>query len=133
MTNGGTAPSHNKGSTYQTGLNLTFGNLSVGAAGQYYKNGFAANQDIWILGGGAAYNIDAWTIGLQYSYGDLQVVGHNVDRKINTVALTGRYDLGPGISLDATAQYAWVNADNADTGADGYKSLGLGLGTAFTF
>ncbi|HEX9447705.1 MAG TPA: porin [Dongiaceae bacterium] len=133
LSNGGVSPSHNKGAAYQTGLNITVGNLSFGGSGEYYKNGMAPNQDAWIAGAGAAYNIDAWTVGLQYSYGDVEFAGHNVDRKINTVAVTGKYDLGPGISLDATAQYAWVNADKADTGADGYKSFGLGLGTAFTF
>jgi hypothetical protein len=133
LSNGGNAPSHNKGAAYQTGLNLTFGSFSVGAAGEYYKNSLAADQDAFVVGGGAAYNVDAWTVGVQYSYGDFEFAGPNIDRRINTVALTGKYDLGPGISLDATAQYAWVNADKGDSGADGYDSFGLGLGTAFTF
>jgi hypothetical protein len=133
LTNGGNAPSHNKGAAYQSALNLTFGNLSVGAAGEYYKNSLGPDQDAWAAGGGIAYNLDAWTLGLQYSYGDFQFIGPNIDRRINTLALTGKYTMGPGIAIDATAQYGWVGADKADTGADGYQSVGIGIGTAFEF
>jgi|GEM_PF-5273963 len=38
--------------------------------------------------------------------------------------------MGPGISLDATLQYAWANGDNGD---GGYHSYSFGLGTAFNF
>jgi hypothetical protein len=133
LSNGGNAPADNKGAAYQTGFNLTFGNLSLGAAGEYYKNSMGPNQDVWVVGGGAAYNLDAWTFGLQYSYSDFQFVGPGVDRRVNYVVLTGKYDLGPGIALDATAQYGWVNADKADSTADGYQSFGLGIGTDFQF
>lgn len=133
LSNGGSAPPNNKGAAYQTAVNFTFGNFSIGGVGEYYKNSMGPNQDVWVVGGGAAYNLDAWTFGLQYSYSDFQLVGPNVDRRINYVVLTGKYDLGPGISLDATAQYGWVNADKADTGANGYQSFGLGIGTAFEF
>ncbi len=142
-------PSKNKSQQYQTGLNLTFGNLSVGGAFEYYKNfalsqsaadiandlsGTTGGQDAWVAGGGIAYNIDAWTVGLQYShakYEGLTVAGK--DRNINTVALTGKYDMGPGISLDGTLQYNWANGDKGDQAHGGYDSFGIGLGTSFTF
>jgi hypothetical protein len=41
--------------------------------------------------------------------------------------------MGPGISLDATLQYVWANADGGKANGDNYNSLGIGLGTAFNF
>lgn len=136
-------PNDNKSQQYQTGLNLTFGNLSVGGAFEYYKN-FALSttasgvtvggQDAWVAGGGVAYNIDAWTVGLQYSYSKyegLTVAG--ADRHIHTVALTGKYQMGPGIALDSTLQYAHASGDTGDQAHGGYDSFGIGLGTNFTF
>ncbi len=148
-------PSNNKSQFYQTGLNLTFGNLSFGGAFEYYKNyglaltksefaeiaggasgvnATAGGQDAWVAGGGVAYNMDAWTFGVQYShamYEGLTVA--NADRNINTAALTGKYDMGPGIALDGTLQYVWANGDQGDQAHGGYHSFGIGLGTAFTF
>ncbi len=142
-------PDKNKSQFYHTGLNLTFGNLSVGGAFEYYKNynlsqtladiaggrsGTTGGQDAWVAGGGIAYNVDAWTVGLQYShskYEGLTIAGQ--DRNINTVALTGKYAMGPGIALDGTLQYTWANGQKGDQAHGGYDSFGIGLGTAFTF
>jgi predicted porin len=127
-----------KNSYYQTGLNLTFGGFSIGAAGEYYHNfnGFTdgTTGDGWVVGGGMAYTVDAWTVGLQYSHGDWQFVDNGAGRKINTAALTGNYAMGPGIALDATLQYTWANNGNNDDAAHGgYHAFGVGLGTSFEF
>lgn len=134
----GTVIGWEKNSYYQSGLNLTFGSFSIGAAGEYYHNfnGFSdgTTGDGWVVGGGAAYNIDAWTVGFQYSHGDWQFTNNGGGRKINTAALTGKYDMGPGIALDATAQYTWADSgSNADAAHGGYHAVGVGLGTEFTF
>ncbi len=136
-------PSDNKSQQYQTGLNLTFGNFSVGGAFEYYKNYQLATdvngtlqggQDAWVAGGGVAYNIDAWTVGLQYSHAKYTgLTTADRDRNINTVALTGKYDMGPGIALDGTLQYNWASGQTGDAAHGGYHSFGIGLGTAFTF
>ncbi|MET1026353.1 MAG: porin [Dongiaceae bacterium] len=132
-TSGGDAPSHNRAAFYQSALNLTFGNLSVGVAGEYYGNGVAADQDGWVVGGGVAYKMDAWTFGFQYSHANFELDGPDVNREINTTALTTNYALGPGINLDGTVQYTWADGDHDDEAHGGYKSVGLGLGTSFTF
>jgi predicted porin len=136
-------PKDNKAQQYQTGLNLTFGNFSVGGAFEYYKNylvsenagGVAVNgQDAWVAGGGIAYTIDAWTIGAQYSHAKYEgLTEAGKDRNINTVALTGKYAMGPGINLDGTLQYNWADGDKGDQAHGGYDSFGIGLGTSFTF
>jgi outer membrane protein OmpU len=123
---------------YQAAMNLTFGGFSIGAAGEYYHN-FAhfadddQNGDAYVVGGGMAYNVDAWTVGFQYSYGDWQFTDSGVDRWINTAALTGKYALGPGIALDSTVQYTWANGDEGDAAQGKYRAVSLGLGTSFTF
>jgi hypothetical protein len=141
LSTGGKGSNVKKNDYYQAGLNLTFGSFSIGAAGEYY-NDFAhfddgtdngSTGDGWVVGGGMAYNIDAWTVGLQYSYADWEFINSSDDRRVNTVALSGNYDMGPGISLDATLQYVWANADGGHTNGDNYNSLGIGLGTAFNF
>jgi outer membrane protein OmpU len=131
---GGTpSATQKKGEDYQTGLNLSFGNLSVGGTFGYDKNSFGDDRDYWFAGAGAAYKIDAFTVGLQYAYTTGEIAGPNIDRRINAVALNGNYAMGPGISLDGTVQYTWADGDKGDAAHGGYDSISFGLGTAFTF
>jgi len=152
ISEGGSDQSGTKGAFYQTGLNLTFGDLSVGGAFQYYKNGLAfgqssafpgtggdvdsiiPHQDMWVAGGGVAYKIDATTLGLQYSYSDLEgLTTADANRYVHTVALTANYDMGPGIAIDGTIQYVRATGQSGDDAHGGYNSVGLGIGTSFTF
>jgi len=126
--------------TYQTGLNLTFGNFAIGGAFQYFNDYLEARgTSAWVAGGGIAYTVDAWTVGLQYSHASAELVdaatnsGSGDHNKIDRVVATGNYAMGPGINLDAEVGYTWVNtADNNDPN-DSYDSVELGIGTAFTF
>jgi hypothetical protein len=138
ISEGGTNVSGTKGNFYQTGLNLTFGQFAVGAAFEYYKNGTSSltstHQNDWVAGAGISYNIDAWTVGLQYSHSRYEgLTATDEHRNTNTVALTGKYDMGPGISLDGTLQYTHASGSNGDAASGGYHSVGIGLGTSFTF
>jgi predicted porin len=131
LSTGGTQTGH-KAAIYQTGLNLTFGSLSVGGVFEYDNNTISHTDDAWTAGGGVAYNVDAWTVGLQYahSHGSDPVAGEH-DLSANTLALTGKYDMGPGIALDGTLQYSWGNPGG--TFNNSYDAVSVGLGTAFTF
>lgn len=71
-------------------------------------------------------------VGLQYAYTSGDITAVHVNRHINHIDLNGNYAMGPGISLDATLQYAWAYGDNGDA-ANGYHSYSLGVGTAFNF
>lgn len=128
-----TAPGQEKGENYETGFNLTFGNFAIGGAAAYDYNALGKNRDYWFAGGGASYTMDAYTIGLQYVYTKGDIAAEHVDRRINEVSLTGNYAMGPGINLDAAIQYTWAHGDQGDAAHGGYRSLSLGLGTAFTF
>jgi outer membrane protein OmpU len=138
---------------YQAGLNVSFGNFSLGVAAEYFNDAFAIStpggsfeNDVFVIGGGAAYTMDAWTFGLQYSHrqDDVDIDSPTVDsfdatqdRVVGTVV----YALGPGIQLDAELAYTWVDTDpeleNAfpgiEDGLDDYQAFEIGLGTSITF
>lgn len=126
-----------KNAYYQSGLNVTIGNFSIGGAGEYYHDmshfDDGKNGNGWVIGGGMAYTLDAWTLGMQYSHGDFDYVDDHTNRRINTLAATAIYALGTGISLDGTVQYTWAGGDEGDPAHGGYHAVSLGLGTAFTF
>ena len=132
---------------YQAGLNLTFGNFSLGAVGAYFNDAFNLESssthlenDVWVVGGGGAYALDAWTFGLQYSHreneisfgpsGDVDHIDSSQDRTVATV----NYALGPGIKVDAEVAYTWMDADpELDFDRDDYDAVEFGIGTAITF
>ena len=144
---------------YQTGLNLDVGNFSIGIAGEFFNDetnddfgdlGFS-ELDIWTAGIGAAYRMDAWTFGLQYSHreDDLDISGSVIedmtfqqDRAVATV----NYALGPGISIDGEIGYTWIDTDpelennpglgitgGFGDGIDDYDAIEFGVGTSITF
>jgi predicted porin len=145
-------PDRDEQDFYQTGLNLTFGNFSVGGVFEYYNDaldrsgedgdaGGAVALDAWVAGGGIAYSFDAFVIGAQYSHldADNDADGAVSDFTQDRAMLTATYALGPGIELDAEIAYTWADTDpeggeTADgTDADDYDALEIGLGTTLTF
>ncbi|HEX9448799.1 MAG TPA: porin [Dongiaceae bacterium] len=123
---------------YQAGLNLTFGSFSVGGAFEYMNNenrtGVSLGADQWTGAAGMAYNVDAWTVGLQYSYTKVyDTDALHTHRNVHQIELTGKYDMGPGIALDAGIGYAHANGSSGDAAHGGYDAFNVGLGTSFTF
>jgi predicted porin len=127
---------------YQTALNVTFGGFAVGGIMEYYDTGGDGNN-AWVAGGGASYGIDAWTVGVQGSHGHYNGTGlgfapdANGSRNLNRVILTGSYQMGPGVLLDAEAGYTWFH-DGGDASNDGgnnrsYEAVDVGIGSKFTF
>jgi outer membrane protein OmpU len=143
-------PDRDEQEFYQAGLNLTFGNFSVGGVFEFYNDLLDQGDDnveTWVAGLGAAYSFDAWTVGLQYSHGDSDNSGDNGGESTQDRAiLTGNYAMGPGINIDASIAYTWVDVeedgvssfggDAADVGDgffDNYNALEIGIGTNITF
>ena len=92
-------------------LIVSFSGFTVGGAGVFRDNWQSASgADYWVAGLGGTYNWDAWTVGLAWSHGDYEYAtsGSNSDT-IDIIQITGRYDLGPGISLDAMVGYNRLN------------------------
>jgi hypothetical protein len=110
-------------------LIFSFSGFTIGGAGRYQANWTTVNSggDLWVAGLGGTYNWDAWTAGLSWSHGDytygLDGDGHDT---IDIIQLTGRYDLGPGISLDGMVGYNTMDADVA--GHQDYSTWEAGVG-----
>jgi len=129
-------------STYQSGLNLTFGNFGVGGVMEYFQNG-GDDNNAWVAGGGLSYGVDAWTVGLQGSHGHYDGAGSaqslvsnpGGSRNLNRVILTGNYALGPGVDLDAELGYTWFHdsGDGVDDDKDNYNAFNVAIGSKLTF
>jgi outer membrane protein OmpU len=136
-------PDRDEQDFYQAGLNLTFGNFGVGGVFEYYNDLLdqgATDLDRWVAGFGAAYTLDAWTFGAQYSHLDQESQNAATANEFqqDRVVLTGNYMLGPGINLDGELGYTWVDTDpeggTVDTiEVDDYNSFEIGIGTNITF
>jgi outer membrane protein OmpU len=127
--------------TYQTALTLNFGGFAVGGIAEMYDMGGDDNNG-WVAGGGASYGVDAWTVGIQGSHGSYHGAGPGSlvtnpggDRSLNRVILTGSYEMGPGVLLDAELGYTWFHdsGDAADEQTDDYSAFDVGIGSKFTF
>ncbi len=139
-------PDRDEQDFYQAGLNLTFGNFSVGGVFEYYNDLLdqgANNIDAWVAGAGIAYSMDAWTVGAQYSHGDADDDGSDGGSSTqDRIVLTGNYALGPGINIDGELGYTWLdeNGNGAVFTTDGggisdgsYDAFEIGIGTNITF
>jgi predicted porin len=141
---------------YQAGITLTFGDFSIGVAGEYFNDSSTVETAVsrfdvetWVAGIGAAYQMDAWTFGLQYSHREeevrtgklIVVLMEDFDAQRDRVVATVNYALGPGINLDAEIGYTWVDSDPeiedavvaAEAGFDDYDAIEIGIGTTITF
>jgi outer membrane protein OmpU len=129
---------------YQAGLNLTFGNFGVGGVFEYFDDAFSVEDtvdtDIWVAGAGISYAMDAFTVGAQYSHQDAENDfdgGGDLDLTMDRIVLTGNYAMGPGINVDASLGYTWIDSDPEFTvggdDIDDYQAFEIGLGTAITF
>jgi hypothetical protein len=131
-----------KSQAYQTGLNFTFGNFGVGGVMEYFNTG-GDDNNAWVAGAGASYGVDAWTVGIQGSHGHYDGTGPALSfasnpggsRNLNRVILTGNYQLGPGVDLDAELGYVWFKdtGDAADEGSDDYSAFSAAIGSKLTF
>jgi predicted porin len=136
-------PDRNEQKDYQAGVNLTVGNFAVGGVFEYYQDFIdqgATDLDRWVAGAGAAYTIDAWTLGLQYSHLDQSSNNSATADEFqqDRITLTGNYALGPGINLDGELGYTWIDTDPENgtvnsTEVDDYDALEIGIGTNFQF
>jgi len=129
------------GSDYQTDLNVTFGKFSVGGVLEYFQQG-GSDNNAYVVGGGGAYTMDAWTFGMQGSHGHYNgtdafsfTADPGGSRNLNRVIATTQYALGPGVMLDGELGYTWFH-DSGDGLTDGqrnYHAFDVAIGSAFSF
>ena len=110
-------PDRDEQDFYQAGLNLTFGNFSVGGVFEYFNDSRSTRVDDNIddLGRGRRYRLHASTRSRSVcstrtadSDDDGAMAGEFTQDR---VVLTGNYAMGPGINIDAELGYTWVDVD----------------------
>ena len=120
---------------FRVGGALSYAGFSIGGAwaDHEYDGDTRAQGDghAWQIGAG--YENGPYGIDFNYAHaeaeGDLVGAGANEDETVDYYKATGRYDLGPGISLSAAVYH--INYDN-DTGEDRRITAGL-MGVALSF
>jgi outer membrane protein OmpU len=115
-------------------LIVSFDGFTIGAAGSYldnYATGRVGEVDLWTAGIGATYNWDAWTVGLAWSHGRYDVTSNDDTDTLDVVELTGRYDLGPGISLDGMIGYNNYENESLSTSDNQTWEAGVGFYIGF--
>jgi hypothetical protein len=62
----------------------------------------------------------------------LAEAGHRTN---NRAAITGMYDMGPGVVLDANVAFSWYKDTDPATSnvADDYHAFEVGIGSTFNF
>ena len=137
---------------YQAGINLFIGNFAIGVGGEIYHDlvdirfeGETITTDSWVAGVGMSYAYDAWIFGAQYSHREDEFAisvdeGDEVDLSQDRVIGTATYLLGPGMNLDASVAYTWLDADpeavllfDDSGGLDDYQAIEVGVGATLTF
>ena len=145
----GGGPNREESEFYQAGVLVGIEDISFGASFELYHDDdvFAAtleNGDVaadrWVLGVGAAYELEPWTFGIGYSIlrADIDVAGApDEDFTQQRAALTASYELGSGIDLDGELAYTWTDADPESApdfaGFADYDALEIGTGIAIEF
>jgi outer membrane protein OmpU len=140
-------PNRAESEFYQAGIVVGIGDVSIGAAFEYYNDDdlFVAtleNGDVvadrWVVGIGAEYELDDWTFGLGYSLGradiDIRNSGDD-DFTLQRAVVTADYELGPGIDVDAELGYTRQDVSGPDfaDSADDYDAIEIGIGTSIEF
>jgi predicted porin len=142
-------PNREESEFYQAGVLVGIEDVSLGASFEFYHDDdlFAAtleNGDVvadrWVLGVGAAYELEPWTFGIGYSIlqANIDIAGApDEDFTQQRAALTASYELGSGINLDGELAYTWTDAD-PETASDfpgfaDYDAFEIGTGIAIEF
>ncbi len=110
------------------GFQLSFSGWTIGAGASVDNRGFKAGQGIsWEGNAGVTYAFGPWAVGIQGGYGEANRNYYKTAEPFNfgifagvdtkaAVGLGASYTLGPGIQLQAEAQYInWGNRQSLDS------------------
>jgi outer membrane protein OmpU len=83
-----------------------------------------------VYGVGVTYNFDPWTVGLGWTHGDYELEDtDDDDDEHDDIVATGSYALGPGVAIDAMAEYSNYDGDDSED----YEGWATGLGLVIRF
>jgi hypothetical protein len=108
-----------------------YAGLTVGGAYSFRENVFSFKRDSEVYGVGATYDWSRYSIGLGWTRGRYELNSFSgAEDHHDIYALTGSFQLSPGISIDGLVGYSDYDSDF--TFFD-YSTIELGLGTSITF
>ena len=111
------------------GLNVGFGDISVGFAYKTDDAGTAGNSDKDTFDIGFTHTVGALTWGVNYGGEDQEVVGA-VDDEVDAVGFSATYSVGPGLSIIGGVKYYEYDSAVAAQGPNGVTA---GIGALVTF
>jgi outer membrane protein OmpU len=128
-------------SYYAFGLNAGFSGFTVGGSLAYVNHWNLTSDRALVFDAGATYNLDAVTVGIDWSRGiyerkhnpaDLNG-GPGSDAALDDVQLGASYAIGSGISVDTFIGYLRSKPGGNSEGAQTTKGIQGGVGTALIF
>ena len=111
------------------GLNVGFGDISVGFAYKTDDTGTSGAADKDTFDVGFTHTVGALTWGVNYGAEDQEVVGAG-DDEVDAVGLSATYSVGPGLSIIGGVKYYDYESDVAARGPNGFTA---GIGALVTF
>lgn len=106
--------------------------FSVGGHFSRWSESPSAQDDQRSFGFGASYNLDSWTVGIDYTRGNYDEVFLDVGNgdDADVIAFTSSYALRPGVKINGLVEYS-EEVPAQDSAADG--ALTVGIGTLISF
>jgi outer membrane protein OmpU len=116
---------------YNVYARVGYAGITFGGAYSFRENVFSFKRDSEVYGVGATYDWSRYSVGFGWSHGRYELNSFSgAEDNSDIYALTGSFQLGPGISIDGLVGFSDYNSDFA---AFDYSTVEVGLGTAITF
>lgn len=126
----------NEPNAWAAGLTLGFGGFEVGAAYADSENTTAGDEESG-FNIGAGYSSGPWGVSLGYFHGERDgvttagVLTGNGEH--DTIALSGKYALGPGVTARGTLGYTEYSTDNTGVTANSTEGTYFVVGLSLSF
>jgi len=117
--------------TFQGGLIIGFSGFSVGGSIMQDNNGISSSFDTLTWDAGVTYSTGPWTVGFTY-LSSTQEVGPLPDDELDAYAVTGTYNLGPGVDLWGGVKYLDYQEGSNDPAGNNEAIFGM-VGTSISF
>jgi len=133
FTLGGDPGSAGPGSAANTFAEIGLGGFSFGGRYTHWLENDPVHPGAQSYGLGASYNLDSWTVGVDWTRGNYNEVFLDVGDGSNAdvYAFTTSYALRPGVSINGLLEYSDTKSSSTGTAAGG--GLSVGIGTLINF
>jgi len=121
------------GSATNTYAELGLGGFSLGGRYTHWLENDPTHPNSQSFGLGAAYNLDSWTIGLDWTRGNYDEVFLDIgdsSGSADVYAFTTSYALRPGVRINGLLEYSDTKSGSSGSDTGG---LAVGIGTLINF